>query len=257
MSTTELEALVRARLRSTIDPHVPGVAAEYRALASMVDQPRRHAARRTGRGFAAVLAAAIVIVVVGGALTIGLALRNQASTHAGQAPAGNPPSRPVISAPPAPKACTGDELTARLLDTATGPGAFGGDIALRNDGTTPCTIQGYATIRAIVGATTVQPSAVHSVDATLLNNAVRSLPAVSLVTVEPGQDAYVAFETSDKPTGSTTCAMTDMLLITPPQSDRYATLTVPSLAFCAAHGAPMWFDEAPVSAAPYFAQNPG
>jgi hypothetical protein len=255
VNTTDLEATLRARLRSTIDPHVPGVAAEHRALASLVDQPRRHIGHTFGRGFTAVLAAAVVIVVVGGALTIGLALRNHASTRAGQAPAGNVPPHPVITAPPAAQACTGDQLTAWVFDTATAHGASGGDIALHNNGSRPCTMRGYVTMQAIVGAVTVQPSVAHSVSATLLNNAVRSLPDVSIVTVEPGQDAYVAYETSNIPLGATACARTDTLLITPPQGTRYTALTGTSINLCGADGAATWIDEGPVSAAPYFPQN--
>jgi hypothetical protein len=255
MSTIDLEATLRARLRSTIDPHVPGVAAEHRALAAMVDQPRRHPRHRTGRGLAAVLAAAIVIVVVGGALTIGLALRNHTSTRSGPAPAGNQPHHPVISAPPEAQACSGDVLTATVFDAATAHGASGGDIALRNNGTTPCTMQGYVTMQAIAGTMTLQPSVVHSVNAKLLNNAVRSLPNVSVVTVEPGQDAYIAFETSNIRVGASACAQTDTLLITPPGATRYTALTGTPMTLCAAFGEPMWIDEGPVSAAPYFPQN--
>ncbi len=255
MSTNDLEATLRARLRTTIDPHVPGVAAERRALAAMVDQPRRYAGHRTRRGFAAVLAAAIVILVVGGALTIGLALRNHTATPTGQAPAGNGPPHPVISAPPVAQRCTGDALTARVFDTATASGASGGDIALRNNGNAPCTLQGYVTLQAIVGDTTVQPSVTRSVTATLLNNAARSLPDVSVVTVMPGQDAYVAYETSSIASGATACAHATTLLITPPQTTRYTTLAGLSLTLCGAFGEAMWIDEAPVSAAPYFPQN--
>jgi|HubBroStandDraft_6_1064221.scaffolds.fasta_scaffold05715_7 hypothetical protein len=271
MSDEHLEDALRARLHETIDPRVPGVPAEQRVFAAVTEAGRVPAGRfgfRPGPRVAAALAAAMAVVVVGGALGISLALRNgnvnghpapAATVPPGILPSPSPSDTPAVSAAPSPTSslagiqpCAGDVLTASLYDQDGAAGTLGGDIALRNTGKVDCTLKGYVNLQGVIGGRVVQLGVTHSAGGPLLNNNNGTLPTVRLVTLRPGQSAYVAFEDSDVPNGPTPCSSTQTLLITPPQGGRAVTLTRTPVSLCGGFRAKLWIDIAPVSSIPYY-----
>jgi hypothetical protein len=272
MSDEHLEDAVRARLHETIDPQVPGAPAEQRVFAAVTEAGRTPAGRfgfRAGPRLGAAIAAAMAVVVVGGALGISLALRNgntspehpapAATVPPGILPSPSPTTTPSVSSPPSPSSslvgiqpCAGEALTASLYDQDGAAGTLGGDIALRNTGKVDCTLKGYVNLQGVIGGRVVQLGVTHSAGGPLLNNNNGNLPTVRLVTLRPGQSAYVAFEDSDVPNGPTPCSSTQTLLITPPQGGRAVSLTGTPVSLCGGFRAKLWIDIAPVSSKPYY-----
>jgi hypothetical protein len=272
MTDEQLEDALRAQLHDVIDPRVPGSAAEQRVLAAMTDAGHSGAGRfafRIGPRLGTALAAAMVVFVVGGALGVSLALRSSRTgppaPAASVSPAITPsPSRSAIPSPhpsPAPtqspvlagvQPCTAAVLSAKRYDQDGIAGSSGGDIALRNDGTVACTLDGYVNLQGVVDGRVVQLGVTHSVDAQMLNNNNGTLPTVRLVTLRPGKSAYVAYEVSDVINGPTPCSSTQTLLITPPDDGASVTLTDTPLSLCGGFHATLWIDIAPVSSAPYY-----
>jgi Protein of unknown function (DUF4232) len=266
MSDDRIEDTLRARLHEVIDPRVPGRAAEERVLAAAI-RPAGRFGFRVGPRIGAAIAAAMVVLVVGGALGVSLALRNAnpGSSHpapAATAPLIAPSFSPSIlpTATPSPtrspslegiRPCAAGVLTARLHDQDGAAGTTGGDISLRNRGKVACTLKGYVNLQGVIGGRVVQLGVTHSAGGTLLNNSNGTLPTVRLITLQPGADAYVAFENSDVPNGPTPCASTQTLLITPPQGGGAVSLAG-MLTLCGGFHASLWIDIAPVSSTTYF-----
>lgn len=277
MTDEQLEDALRAQMHDAIDPRVPGPAAEQRVLAAVADAEhspgtgfRFHLGPRLG----AALAAAMVVLVVGGALGVSLALRS--SRTGGPAPAGSTlpsvaPSPsfsplPTVTPHPSPvptqssvaagtESCSAGALTARQYDQDGAAGSSGGDIALRNNGTVTCTLEGYVNLQGVVDGRVTQLGVTHSIGGPLLNNSNGTLPTVRLITLHPGQTAYVAYEVSDVINGPTPCASTQMLLITPPHDGASVTLANTPISLCGGFHATLWIDIAPVSSVPYYNTN--
>lgn len=273
MTAQDSEAPLRARLRAALDPIVPGAAAHERVSRAVSDMLRRtdQRVRHLGgprRAFGAMLVAAAVVLILGGALGLSLTLRNRASTS-GPGPAGHPPvpaptatstvspTPYVATGNPEPAMCDGNALAALFTDVHGAAGTQGGDIALRNAGSVPCTLDGYANLDGYSDGRLTQLGVTHSVGGTLLNNNNGTLPRQQLVTLQPGQKAYVAVEFSVVPDQMNTsqCPTFSALAVTPPDGS-HATLVSGSFMLCGGHGARIWIDEAPVSATAYFAITP-
>jgi hypothetical protein len=273
MSNDDFEATLRERMSSAIDPMMPGPGATHRVMEGVAGAAAggrgNGAGRRMGRGLGSVLVASAVILLVGGALGVSLALRNQVvspgpSSHTsppGPVPTATP--TPISSPPPSPApsagiaACDGADLTARFADQDGAAGTLGGDIVLRNAGTAACTMEGYANLQGYAGGHVTQLGVTHSIGGTLLNNNNGTLPSVKPLTLQPGQTAYVAVEYSDVQSTTTACPSFTTLLITPPQGHHAVRMAGSGITFmlCSAHGAAIWIDEAPVSLTAYFAHH--
>jgi Protein of unknown function (DUF4232) len=272
MSDDDFESTLRERMSSTIDPMVPGPSATHRVMEGVLGAAAgdrgEHAASRMGRGLGTVLVASAVVLLVGGALGVSLALRNQVvspgpSSHT-TPPAPLPTATqtpPSVAPTPSPSAgiaaCDGADLSARFADQDGAAGTLGGDIVLRNTGTSPCTMDGYANLQGYAGGHVTQLGVTHSIGGTLLNNNNGTLPTVASITLQPGQQAYVAVEYSDVQSTSTVCPSFTTLLITPPQGQHAVRMDAAGVTFmlCGAHGAAIWIDEAPVSLTAYFAHH--
>lgn len=270
MSTHDIESTLRERLRRAIDRVVPGpssVDQVMRAVAGAASS-RHHPSGfrlRAGHGFGVVLVASLVVLLVGGALGLSLTLRNHPTTGGSHGqPAGPPlpvptptPAAPSPSPSPSPgiAPCDGDALSANFANYTGAAGTLGGDIVLHNSGAVPCTLNGYANLQGYANGQTTQLGVTHSAGGTLLNNNNGTLPTVQLVTLQPGQDAYVAVEYSDVPSSSAPCPSYTTLLITPPEGQHAVTMTPHPFMLCGGFGAAIWIDEAPVSLTAYFAQS--
>lgn len=273
MSSDDIESTLRDQLHSAIDPLVPGPSATTRvmeAVAVSASRPRRWAGRlRFGDGLGTVLIASAVVVLVGGALGLSLALRshtspNGTSTHpvvplVTPTPTVAPTSTPLPSpsAVIAPAACDGTNLTPQFLDFDGAAGSEGGDIALKNTSAALCAMDGYTTLQGVADGHVSRLGVVH-VQATLINNSNGTMPTVRLITLQPGQSAYVAVEWTDVQSTPMACPTFSTLLITPPQGHSAVSMTLtskatPPLMLCALHGTAAWIDEAPVSLTRYFA----
>ncbi len=273
MSDEQLEDALRAKLRDAIDPRVPGPAAEGRVLAAVTDA--EHSAHnrvfRVGPRLGAALAAAMVVLVVGGALGVSLALRGSRTGPPAPAasvspvitplPSPSPSTMPSPHPSPVPtqsavvagiQPCTAAMLSAKQYDQDGIAGSSGGDIALRNDGTVACTLEGYVNLQGVVNGRVVQLGVTHSVDAQMLNNNNGTLPTVRLITLRPGKSAYVAYEVSDVINGPTPCSSTQTLLITPPHDGATVRLTDTLLSLCGGFHTTLWIDIAPVSSVPFY-----
>lgn len=267
MSDHDIEDALRAKLHGAIDPRVPDVNAERRVLAALAVAARNdgahHFGLRVGRGVATAFAAAMVVLVVGGALTVSLLLRN-GSNGIHPAPATAPPviaptPSPMPSSLPTPtpspiglQACDASVLTARFHDQDGAAGTAGGDIALRNNGSVACTLKGYVNLQGIVNGHRMELGVTHSAGGPLLNNTNGTLPKVRLVTLQPRSNAYFAYEHSDVVNGPTPCSATATLLITLPQGGPAVTLTGSPISLCGGFGAKLWIDIAPISSVVYF-----
>ncbi len=271
MTDEELEDALRARLHDAIDPRVPGPAAEQRVLAAVTGASETGARRfafHLGPRLGAAIAAAAVVLVVGGALGVSLALRNG---RVGSGPGPAATITPVIATSPSPSMsaspsaaptqspslsgiqhCAAGVLTARQYDQDGAAGTSGGDIALRNNGTVSCTLEGYVNLQGVIDGRVQQLGVTHSIGGPLLNNSNSTLPTVRLVTLHPGGTAYVAYEVSDVINGPTPCASTQTLLITPPEDGAAVTLTNTPISLCGGFHATLWIDIAPVSGVPYY-----
>jgi hypothetical protein len=181
------------------------------------------------------------------------------------APSAHPTEPPASSpTPPSPSpsngvvACEGAMLRAHFIDFDGAAGAEGGDIMLENAGHAPCTMDGYTNLQGSVDGRITQLG-VTRIQAVLINNNNGTLPTVRLITLEPGQAAYVAVEWTDVQSTSTSCPVYRTLLVTPPHGSTAVSMTVtppvtPPFMLCGSHGAAIWIDEAPVSLTRYFYQ---
>lgn len=220
----------------------------------------------------AFLVASVVVVLVGGALGLSLALRSH-PIPSGPSKTGPPsPTVPTSTATPTPSpsaspspspsngvvACEGATLRAHFIDFDGAAGSEGGDIMLENAGHAPCTMDGYTNLQGSVDGRVSKLGVTH-IQAVLINNSNGTLPTVRLITLEPGQAAYIAIEWTDVQSTSTSCPLYRTLLITPPQGRTAVIMTVtppvtPAFMLCGSHGAEIWIDEAPVSLTRYFYQ---
>jgi Protein of unknown function (DUF4232) len=278
MNPDELESALRARLRAALEPTAPGPAAQQRVMRALAAETARTGGRPrvpfAGR-LRATLVAVVALLAFGGALGGSLlALHERAAGGGAQtggttplqpttspsdstavSPTTSPTPSPTTNAVAGPPPCDGGILIAHLADEMGAAGTQGADIVLHNNGSVACTMQGYTNIQGIAGAQVVQLGVTHSAGGTMLNNNNGKLPAVSLVTLQPGADAYVAIEHSDVTTGPTQCPSFTALLVTPPQGhDAVRVNSSGSILLCGGHGASIWIDEAPVSTTAYFKQ---
>ena len=275
--TADNEELLRARLHRAIDPIVPDRSSEARVMRTLTENANMSSS--SARWFAAhrmtatVLVAAVVAVLLGGALGITLSLRNRSTHTPPPGPAAHSPSAsatlaPTATASPTPNnglaVCNGASLSAQWLDQVGAAGSAGADIALRNIGTASCSLEGYATMKwyTCTGTTKCQvPSdsarpvvLTHDGNGTLLNNNGGRLPTVQSIRLNPGDTAFIAVQFSDVNSGNQPCPTINYLLITPPNAQDTVTLTLATpITVCGPSGTPT-MDEAPVSAHPFFTQ---
>jgi hypothetical protein len=275
MSNDDIEHSLRDRLHGAIDPIVPGPNATARvmdAVAGAASEGRGGASSRFGRGLATVLVASVVVLLVGGALGLSLALRGKSvtpgpSTHTtapGPLPTPTPSPFPTPTPSPTPSpatgpvACEGATLSAHFSNPNGAAGTLGGEIVLQNVSAAPCTMNGYTNLRGEAGGTATQLGVTHDITGFFNINGTPITP--QLITLRPGEDAYVAFVYSDVQSSSTACPSFTALLVTPPQGRNEvrmdAVQPMSPLTICRAHGAAIWVDEAPVSLISYFALNP-
>jgi hypothetical protein len=273
MSSNDLEQTLRDRLRGAIDPMVPGPEAANRVMDTVAgkasDRNRGGAGARIGRGFGTVLVASLVVVLVGGALGISLALRGRTvPTPSGHS---HPPVVPTATASPtvaphpspmpSPSAllttCRSADLSARFTDQNGAAGTLSGDIVLENIGHAPCTLDGYTDLQGVADGHATQLGVTHNYSGIFSNNGPPPLPRV--VTLAPGHNAYVAVVYSDVQSSSRACPSYTALLITPPNDGSTVTMIVPAhtpFMLCSSPVASIWIDEAPVSSIAYFAMHP-
>src|ERR1035441_8022196 len=276
MSSDDIESTLRDGLRAAIDPMVPGPSAGGRVMDAIAASRERSrlGGFRIGQGLGAFLVASVVVVLAGGAIGLSLALRSHpipsGPSKTGPPGPAVPTSTPTATPTPSPSAspspspsygvvaCEGAILRAHFIDFDGAAGAEGGDIMLENAGHAPCTMDGYTNLQGSVDGRLTQLGVTH-IQAVLINNSNGTLPTVRLITLEPGQAAYVAVEWTDVQSTSTSCPVYRTLLITPPHGSTAVTMTVtpavtPPFMFCGSHGAAIWIDEAPVSLTRYFYQ---
>jgi hypothetical protein len=277
MSNDDIEHSLHDRLQGAIDPIVPGPNATARVMdavagAAAQGRARGGAGTRFGRGLATVLVASIVVVLVGGALGLSLALRGRSvtpgpSTHTtAPAPLSTPTPSPLPSPTPSPTpspvagvaACEGSMLTSHFASPNGAAGTLGGEIVLQNSSDAPCMMDGYTNLRGYAGGTATQLGVTHDITGFFKIDGVPITP--ELITLRPGEIAYVAFVYSDVQSSSTACPSFTALLVTPPQGRNEVRMNAvapfSTLMMCRAHGAAIWVDEAAVSLTSYFALDP-
>jgi hypothetical protein len=271
MSSNDIERTLRDRLRGVIDSMVPGPKAADRVMdtvAGAASADRARAGRsRINRGLGTLLVASLVVVLVGGALGLSLALRGRTlptapSTHT------NPPlpvptpsvAPPTPSPTPSPSAalatCRSSDLTAHFADQNGAAGTLSGDIVLQNISHTACTLDGYTNLQGVAHGHVTQLGVTHDFSGIFSNNGIPPKPR--LVTLEPGKDAYVAVAYSDVQSTATACPSFTRLLITPPRQGTALTMLVPGpnpLTLCGSAAAAIWIDESPVSSTAFFAAH--
>jgi hypothetical protein len=258
MSAARFENSFRSRLHAELDPHLPDLNAERRVLFGIAhDAGRRTFPSRTGsgllRGLGGAVVALLVVLFVGGALTIGILLSRQAATN-GPAPAGSEGAAPVGHSPAAgAPACDGDVLAARLFDRSIG--GTSGDIALTNSGAVACTLDGYVSLAALINGHAIELGVSRIASGTVLSRAGSPVGTVHTVTLVPGYEAFVAFEVANATSLQPACPAPSALLITPPHGHRYAIVSSWPLPLCAHDGLALWIEVTPVSSTPYFASR--
>lgn len=275
MTSDDLESTLRDRLHEAIDPIVPGPNAAGRVMraitgAASEDRGGRGAGAWFGRGLGSVLVASLVVVLVGGALGLSLALRGH-PTAPGPSTRTSAPlpvptatastaASPIPSPSPAtgPPACEGAMLSAHFADQNGAAGTLGGEIVLQNSSDAPCIMDGYTNLRGSANGQATQLGVTHNLTGFFQIDGTPITP--QLITLQPGQVAYVAFVYSDVQSMETPCPSFTALLVTPPQGRNEVTVEAAqpdaTLTLCPAHGAAIWVDEAPVSLISYFTMNP-
>ena len=273
MSSNDIDRRVHDRLRDAIDPRVPGPEVADRVMSAVAreafeDRLRITAGARIGRGLGTLLVASLVVLLVGGALGISLALRGRSLP----APAGhtNPPlpvPTPTLTPPspsplPSPSsspipglaACRSSDLTAHFADPNGAAGTAGGEIVLQNMSHAACNLEGYTNLQGFNQGRVTQLGVTHDFSGIFSNNGIPPKP--QLVTLQPGHDAYVAFVYGDVQTSARACPSFTTLLVTPPGQTRAIRMTAPAytvFVFCSSVVAAIWVDEAPVSSIELFA----
>jgi hypothetical protein len=273
MSSNDLEQTLRDRLRGAIDPMVPGPEVADRVMDAAAgkasDRNRGGAGSRIGRGLGTVLVASLVVLVVGGALGISLALRGRTvptpSSHTNPPVVPTATASPTVAPHPSPVpspsgwlvACRSADLSARFADQNGAAGTLSGDIVLQNIGNAPCTMDGYTNLQGVDNGHVTQLGVTHNFSGIFSNNGKPSIPR--LVTLAPRHNAYVAVVYSDVQSTPKACPSYTALLITPPNEGSTVTMTVPAhtpFMLCSSPAAAIWIDEAPVSSIAYFAKYP-
>jgi hypothetical protein len=275
MTSDDLENTLRDRLHDAIDPIVPGPHAAGRVMSAIADAAsedhgHRGAGAWFGRGLGSVLVASLVVVLVGGALGLSLALRGHPTAPGPSTHTSTPFPLPTATASPAPSpvptpspatgplACEGAMLSAHFADQNGAAGTLGGEIVLQNSSDVPCTMDGYTNLRGSANGEATQLGVTHDLTGFFQIDGTPITP--QLITLQPGGIAYVAFVYSDVQSTETSCPSFTALLVTPPQGRNEATMEAaqPESPFtlCPAHGAAIWVDEAPVSLISYFTMNP-
>jgi hypothetical protein len=274
MSDNHIDRTLRQRLHGAIDPMVPGPNATDRVLRAVdtlaaEERVRRVAGSRISRGLGTVLVASLVILLVGGALGLSLALRGR-SVATGPSSHSNPPvpvptATPTIAPTPSPlpsapaelARCRSVDLAARFTGRLGAAGTLSGDIVLQNIGHAACTMEGYTNLQGIAHGRVTQLGVTHDFSGIFSNNGVPPKPR--LVVLQPGKDAYVAVAYSDVQSTPTACPSFTALLITPPNQGTSLTMVVPGpnpLTLCGSAAAAIWIDEAPVSSIALFGAHP-
>jgi len=237
--------------------------------ANASDGKRGGAGSRIGRGFGTLLVASLVVVLVGGALGISLALRGRnvpapsSHTNPPVVPAATP--SPTVAPHPSPMpspseglaTCRSADLSARFADQNGAAGTLGGDIVLQNVGAAPCTLDGYTDLQGVANGHATQLGVTHNYSGIFSNNGRPPVPR--LVTLAPAHNAYVAVVYSDVQSTSKACPSYTSLLITPPGDGSTVTMAIPThtpFMLCSSPAESIWIDEAPVSSIAYFAKYP-
>jgi hypothetical protein len=277
MSGDDFENSLREGMHGAIDPIVPGANAADRvmdAVTTSASHPRsRFAGLPIGQGLGAVLMASVVVILVGGALGLSLALRGHQgngqplptgpAATAGATNMPTPTPSPMPTRTPSPIGdetadCVGSMLTATFTDFDGAAGSEGGDIALENVSGAGCTMDGYTNLQGLADGQATQLGVTHT-QATLINNSNGTMPIVQSFVLQAGQTAYVAVEWTDVQSTSTACPTFQTFVITPPSGQGSVTMSThplnpASFMLCASHGAAIWINEAPVSLTRYFYQ---
>jgi hypothetical protein len=200
----------------------------------------RRARFRMARNSAAV--AAVVLVLVAGAFT---GYRAFAGSNA-EGPAGNPtppptahpthtpasppahspspsPSQSPSGSPAAPR-CTLGHLHVSEAGSNGAAGSIQVTIALRNIGSTTCTLEGYPGMALLSGGHVLHTDVVRG------SSVVVPPIHVRLVTLAPGAVASYVFGYSDVPTNGQSCPSSDGLEVTPPNAFGHATISLQATA---------------------------
>jgi Protein of unknown function (DUF4232) len=267
MSSNNIDRSLHDRLRDAIDPKVPGPEVADRVMSAVArvaseDRLRSTGGSRIGRGLGTILVASLVVLLVGGALGISLALRSRTLPTAPSSHTNAPLPVPTASVPPHPSpmpspspsplagltACRTSDLSARFADQNGAAGTLSGDIVLQNISHAACTLDGYANLQGVAHGHVTQLGVTHDFSGIFSNNGIPPKPR--LVILEPGKDAYVAVAYSDVQSTATACPSFTALLVTPPNQGSALTMAVPGpypLTLCSSAVAAIWIDEAPVS----------